>query len=323
MEEMLELVNQRNGLQRIFVSVYNYTGNETVDAQNLDVDKIFLDIDHEEKCFEDIKILHEWLMKKSYKHLVLFSGFGFHCYILCSHYEKLKNKKNTLYNATHFIADELDFNIGSPKVSDLDEHVVGDLARIVTFPGTYNIKRKKFCTSVTDYDFEKGYEYIREKAKKPSLYFKWYGQEKFDISRFDTERPNNYTPLELTEDVKLVIQKDDFLKGLPLCVAGMLQLPHIGYKKRGYVIEFFRDKGYLLSETISILNTNLKDRAEFIHCVTKQIAPGYNSPGEEQPQYLYKDRVRNRTTFPSCEKLKEEGLCPVGTEKCEKWKIYD
>ena len=97
-------------------------------------------------------------------------------------------------------------------------------------------------------------------------------------------------------------------------------LKHLGYKKRGYVICYLRDKGYLLNETIQILRTYLSTD-EYIHCCTRGMAPGHTTFGEMQPQYFYKSYVRDKISFPGCRKLKMYGECPYQEDYfCEEGK---
>ena len=327
LHEMLDTVNSWNGTKRVFVSVFDSyriqqpDGSWNMVTKQADVDKLFFDFDSP-KRFENIKKIHKWLIDKSIKHIMFFSGNGFHMYILCKDFENLKNNRDSIYNAQHYIAKEINLTIGDPKICDIDRVLVGNISAMAGFPGTWNSKRRRYCICVTEEDLEKGYEYIREKAKKPNLICKYYGKNLFSIKKFDTERPQSYPILELSGKVKLKINKDEFLKTLPPCVSHWLTMKHMGYQRRGYAICYLRDSGNLLNETIQILEKYMSN-SEFIHCTTKKIAPGYKEQGEEQPQYLYKSYVRQKFTFPSCNTIKTMGDCPFeGNKKCDKWRLY-
>ena len=316
MNEFITFVDKWAGKVRLFPTVYNYTANEDVDNKNLKVDKIFFDFDSK-KCFDNIKAFHNWLMVKDLKHVVLFSGAGFHVYVFTKNYKNLKNKKDALYNAQHYFAKELGFSVGDSKEADIDEHIVGDVARIATLLGTWNVKRKRFCVCVTDTVINNlSYDDIRESAKKQFLNYKIYGDELFDISKFDTDRPYHIEQFISNPKIKLQIDNDKFLASLPPCVANMLMMKHLGYKRRGYVIMYLRDSGYYLNETIQILQKYLQP-AEFIHCATRRMAPGHKVTGEEQPQYFYKPYVKGKHNFPNCDKLKKWGECPIDG-RCDK-----
>lgn len=308
MDELMKFVEKWNGKVRIFVSVYNYTAKEEEDLKNLKVNKLFFDLDSQ-KGYENTIKFHFWLMEKNYKHVILFSGNGFHVYVFSKNFEKLKNKKDALYNAQHHIAKEVGLTIGDPKIADIDEHIIGDIARVATMVGTWNIKRERFCVCLTESLLLTSYEIIKEYAKTQNLGFKFYGKELLDISQFDTIRPNHIEAFHSNPEVKIKIDKDDFLKKLPPCIANMLCLKHLGYKKRGYVICYLRDSGYLLNETIQILRTYLST-SEYLHCCTRGMAPGHTTFGEMQPQYFYKSYVRDKISFPGCRKLKMYGECP-------------
>lgn len=321
MEDMLGKINELNGKVRIFVSVYNFTNNPAIDSRNLDVDKLFFDLDHPDTSLQDCKKIHSWLMESSIKHIMFFSGAGFHIYIMTTGYLDLKNKRDTVYNAQKFIANALDMVIGLAKKSNIDSKTVGRVDQMATFPCTWNTKRRRYCICITDEDLEKGYDYIKERAKSQNQFFKWYGRSLFNIKKFDTSRPTDFPTLGISQNIKLKIDKDEFLKTLPPCVSYWLTMEHIGYQRRGYLICYLRDTGNLLGDTIQILEKYMT-RSEFIHCTTRRIAQGHGT-GEEQPQYLYRGFVRGRFTFPSCDTIKELGDCPIdGCKRCEKWKIY-
>lgn len=322
MKEFQDFVSKWNGLARIFPSIYNYTGREEEDLKNLDVHVMFFDLDSN-NCFESTKKFHFWLKERNLRHLILFSGKGFHLYVFTKNYKGIKNKRDALYNAQHHIAKEVGLTIGDSKTADLDEHIIGDVARIATLVGTWNNKRKRFCICLTESMLLLGYDAIKELAKKQSLGFKFYGTELFDIGMFDTNRASHIEAFHSNPGIKIKIDKDEFLKKIPPCIANMLCMEHLGFKKRGYVICYLRDTGYLLEETIQILEKYLS-RAEYIHCCTRCIAPGHTCTGEMQPQYFYKSYVRDKISFPGCRKLKMLGECPFTEEHfCEEGKkIY-
>lgn len=320
MDEFIKFVDFWNDKVRIFPSIYNYTADEEVDNKNLNVDKLYYDFDSK-NCYDNIVRFHNWLAERNLKHIILFSGAGFHLYVFTKNYEKLKNRKDALFNAQRHLAKELGFSIGNSEVADIDEHIVGDVARIATLLGTWNVKRKRYCIGVTESMLEKGYQFIENLAKKQQLSYKFYGTELFDISPFDTERPSHVEAFVNNPKIRLQIDKDEFLKSLPVCVSNILLMKHLGFKRRGWVICYLRDKGYYLNETIQILEKYLSP-SEFIHCTTRKIAPGYKEPGEEQPQYFYKPWVRDKHNFPGCWKLKSLGECPHNYDCEHSKKIY-
>ena len=259
---------------------------------NIIIDKIWLDLDSE-KSFENIKKLHVWCRKNNYKHLLIFSGLGFHFYIFTNK-NVLKNPKIALKSAQIEIAKQNNLTIGEPKTHDIDEHIIGDIARVCSIPNTFNCRRKRYCIPITEEDLEKGLEFIREKAKKRVLKFKIYGTKLFDISRFDVDVKNDYYELaELDEEIEIEINKDKLLKNLPPLIAQLLLKKTPGWRDRFIIISYLRDSGYLLQETIQILKHFLTPE-KFRHCFSV----------EHQPQYLYK---RFDLIFPTNNKLLSEG----------------
>lgn len=303
--EFLDVVNRYNGKKRLFVSVYNYTSPEHYD--DIVLDKIFFDFDDEETMMDDVINLHKYCMKHNYKHIMFFSGKGFHFYILTKNGEKLFSPKECLYNAHLFFIKKLNINV--------DEKIIGDIARMATIPNTFNLKRKRFCIPISEEDLEKGYDYIREKAKSQNFKYIIYGKRLFDISKFDVENKNNnffipgissksnFSNSILAKNMPEI--DDSVVDCVPPCIKNLLlagkEGKHIGWKERGYIICYFRDyEGLLLNEMVALLKKFLNAR-DFRHSVIE----------EKQPQYLYRDFVRDRVIFPSCEKLKEEGVCKI------------
>ena len=134
-EEFFSLINRLNGKSRIFASVYNYTGNFEVDRSFLNLDKIFFDFDGED-AYKNFVYLVTMLLDEDLKFICTFSGAGFHVYLFTTGYMGLKNNKGCLYNAhKHFIK----------KGIEIDEKIVGDVARVATVPNTYNTRRRRFC----------------------------------------------------------------------------------------------------------------------------------------------------------------------------------
>lgn len=285
-EEMLHYVNKYNQITRIWVSVYNYIAQEQ-DKDLLDVDKIFFDLDDEKTMFADICVLHDYCLKNNLRHIMFFSGRGFHFYLMTKNYDQLQNKKQALTNAHHFFVKALNVKI--------DEHIIGDIARVATFPNTWNGKRRRFCIPIDEVDLANGYDFIREKALGQQFNYRWYGWELYDISRHDSETNGDFELVQLTPEQKRRINENKVLRELPPCLSRVLTKEHVGWRDRFLVICYLRDKGYMKPEVLEILSKFLSTR-DFRHCIQE----------ERQVDVLFR---RQEYMFPNCENLRLEGYC--------------
>lgn len=341
LKEFLDYINTYNGKKRIFTSLYNYNPDEKL----ISLRHIWFDLDSE-KCFENVKKLHEWCKKHNYKHTMFFSGKGFHFYLLTKNFEGLNDPKQTLYNCHHFIAKEVGLSIGEGDKFDIDWHIVGDVRRVATVPGTYNTKRFRYCVGVLEEDLDimsslaktnptlsneirefgsvLGYEKIKERALKPNLIFKVYGVERFDVKPFDQTMKEFSKPLPYNSKELVDLDKEEALTNLPFCIRAWLTKEHIGWKRRGWIIAWLRDKGLwrnklneplpaMHEEAYSLLKQYLSTK-EFNHMNSKE--DGW------QLRYLYFKNTNN--SFPTCDNIKSQGECPLEVSKyCDKRKMFE
>lgn len=287
-EEFFSLINRLNGKSRIFASVYNYTGNFEVDRSFLNLDKIFFDFDGED-AYKNFVYLVTMLLDEDLKFICTFSGAGFHVYLFTTGYMGLKNNKGCLYNAhKHFIK----------KGIEIDEKIVGDVARVATVPNTYNTRRRRFCIPLTLTDVQSGYEYVKKKATAQVFKYDLIGRKLFDVSVFDMQPEyQTYQKFDLPE---LEMVEKDF----PPCINIMLKMAEtkLGWRGRYLLISYLRDAGLLPNEIENLFHKYFSDK-EFNHCV-------YD---EGQIDYLFWKDIM----FPKCEQIKSENYCP-----CESYCNY-
>jgi len=296
-DEFYSTLDRLNGKVRIFSTVYNFIANQAFDKINLDLDKIFFDFDGE-NAIKETKLLAKELSKQNLKHLIFFSGGGFHIYLFTKGYESLKNKKACLTNVHKYFINKYKINV--------DKAVVGDIARVATIPNTWNTKRKRFCIPVTMEDLSEGYEHISEKAKEQHFNFIIYGTELFDVSSFDGSEDYNYYEMEVSEEIRKEIDEDALLSTMPKCLSAMLAKANsgirVGWRGRFLLLVYLRDKGILYGNACDIITKYLKHIkhgvTESNHCIRE----------ERQARRVY---GQDETLFPSCEQIKREGLCPV------------
>lgn len=294
-EEYLKFINTYNGKKKhIFQSVYscNIVVNKP-DYNNVTIDKLFFDFDTED-AWEECNKLHLYLKKEKIRHIINFSGRGYHIYIVTKSYIP-KHAKSCLYNAQKFFMDKLRL--------ECDTQIFGDVSRLCRVPNTYNIKRKRFCIPLKENDFERGGNFcknlaLRQNRVKHTGYMG--GDILLDLQRFDnkTKEEDSITieNLDKSSSSNGLLN----LEHLPTCIQKLLKKKNLGFKGRYLVILYFREKGYTKKEVLEILKNHLSEK-KLNHCIVE----------EKQLQYLFE---RNDLMFPSCEKIIQDGFC---REKCE------
>jgi hypothetical protein len=290
--ELEDIIKTWNKKKRIWIALYKYSYTNTSDFI---IDKLWLDFDQDP--YANVMVLHTWLVQHDYRHFIIFSGNGFHVYILTNKKE-LKNNTIALRNSQQFIINETKVNV--------DKQVIGDIARVVGLPGTMNVKENtnRWIIFVTEEDLEKGEDFIKEKAKFEQIgEFKIYGTKNFPIEDFDNGVPE-YDVINLNyENLNKQIEEDKLLKILKPCVANillMLKEQEHSYTERFYVILSLKEAGYGEQDIENILQRFMK-KEKFNHCVKN----------ERQLKYLFRKEILP----PGCETLKLKGYCPLNKNK--------
>ena len=255
-DELINFINLYNGKSNVYTTVYGYKEIDKFRCKysTATVDRIFFDLDSD-KSFENTVKLHNHFLKNNFKHIVNFSGGGFHLFLFALP-TFLLNPSVALYNAQTTIAKEAGLSIGGDsKKFDLDGHIIGDLARLRRVENTFNLKRDKFCITLTQEDLDKGIEWIYEKAKHQTNERQVWGEKLFDLRPFDTtERLFDASVIEGMEvnkndfDLKK-IEKYDF----PDCVLALLKKGDLDYLERFQLITYLKTYGLTQSEVLEIL----------------------------------------------------------------------
>lgn len=206
-ETFVTLINKFNGIKDCYSSIYPIIARGKRNITS--VDKIFFDLDKHSSCWGSTYKLHNWLIAHNYKHIILLSGGGFHVYVFTVE-NTLKHPKQAIYNAQHHITKQAGITIGKPNKADVDEHVIGDVARIARIPNTWNLKRKRFCIYITPEDLNKSFEDIKQIAKTQRFETYTFGNELFDLTPFDTEPA-------ITQDI-IVLDTPDALNNVENCM---------------------------------------------------------------------------------------------------------
>lgn len=295
-QEFLNIVNRYNGKVRIFGSVYNYTPEE---EHKVVLDKVFIDLDSD-NAHRDIRRLSEYLSNHSIAHSIFFSGRGFHCYVYLDMSVRVINKRDCLANIQKHLEKECDITI--------DPAIIGDIARIATVPGTYNIKRGRFCIPMSDEETHLSYEEIREKARSQVKGVIVNGQKFFDPRIYD--KPSEYSEREKIYELdggRIDDIQDDDIMQFHRCIGNMLgngDTVHLGYRGRFHLITYLRDVGLSVFQIKTIIKkylTNVHDgKPEWQHCYRKN--------------QVEKICMNDEYPFVRCETLIKEGICPCNGE---------
>ncbi|NCD06658.1 MAG: hypothetical protein EOL97_11090 [Spirochaetia bacterium] len=292
-KELSNIITIWNNKVRIWISLYKYSFSNTSDFI---IDKIWFDFDNNE--WENLTILHNWLLEKKYKHFIVFSGKGFHCYILTNKKE-LKNNKIALMNAQNYIMQETKIEV--------DKQVIGDIARVVGLPGTFNCRRGRWIIFVSSKDLEQGEDYIKQKAESEQFGdFEMFGEKLFDMTEWDTGIAEYRAEISIVDDFDSKIKEDELLKAVPPCIANiLLHLKDLenSYNERFIVIAYLLNElGYsekMVEDTLKKFMTPKK----FFHCIKE----------ERQISHIAK-----RVFVPvGGSKIRSLGYCPTPNKRCE------
>lgn len=283
MKGLLDIVNDYNTIKHLYFSLYQKINNS---YQNVYVDKIFFDFDGETAIINCIK-LHKFCMKENIKHVMFYSGGGFHIYVKC---------KKTLMNSTEL--RKIHHWFEHKANVEIDKHIIGDTARISRIPNTYNIKRKRYCIPITNEDLQKGLSYIREKAKHQHFGHTTYCHTILNPKFFKTQQTQQNTNdpivLERHEETYVKIKEDIVYKCLRPCIQQMCQ-PNAKWRHRFHIIVEIMNLGFSYKQCVDFLHSFLS-KQKFHHCTVE----------ERQPAYVYKKQDFEQT---NCEVLTSEQLC--------------
>jgi hypothetical protein len=295
--EALNIVNEYNGMKRIFFSLYEMDNNPVRESPILS--HIWFDFDSNKSQENTIK-LHEWCKEKDIEHLCVFSGGGFHFYIFTDK-QKINNSKNALMKIHHDIMNELKFTYGDNHECDVDGHIIGDIARIVTIPGTYNVKRKKYAISLKEEELYKSLEEIKKLADKQRCEIFIYGKNKFSLDKYrDIENNYNYKSLQICETA-IDFNCDEDINKFPPCIKRILinEDESGNWKGRWYATLFMQEYG-LNDEQIDMIAKKYFGAIKR----TDNLLTNYHHWKKLKICNTSKDKV-----FPKCDLLYQQGFC--------------
>lgn len=302
--EFYSLINRFNKVTNCYFSIYSI--DELGGFQHADIDKIAFDFDGPE-AFNNLKKLVKYLDDEDIKHCFFFSGKkGFHCYIFTIGYETLKNPKDALFNAHKWFEKELTI--------ENDEHIVGDIARIMRLPNTWHVSGERYCIPLKHFDLTKDIEEIKEKAKEQNFEINYYGTKLLDMKQFDVEvTERSHKSIDMPDYVHKIEIDDDIVKRFLPCIQNWLHNAEnnqegCNYEARYYFALYCKE----MALPKSVCNELAKK-----YFSKKKVQSGHRNAYEHFKdvkviEYAY----REGKIMPNCETMFLKGLCKG---KCSKF----
>lgn len=313
-EQLFYRLNKYNGIKRkLYISI-NRT-NEFSNFDNVIVDWIPYDMDSD-KSLDNARRVFKYCEEHDLKSMYMFSTGGFWTFIRTTNVA-LQYPKVALAEAQRSIAKDIGLTIGHSKDADLDQAIIGDVARITRAINSKDIGRKRFCIILSKTDLFKSYEEICEIAKKPRFEYYCYGDKLFDLTKFDKRIAGNSTDfvvpnlnidMEQFKDMKYDIDIDNFLP----CVKSWLTIKECGVFKARYFFAVYCSQTGIPAQKCN------------------ELAKKYFSvmPRTDRLRNNYNHFLRDRTlvkgyhldkVFPNCDSLIIMNLCPFNG-KCDKYR---
>lgn len=301
-EQFIDYIKKYNGISDCYRTVYNFLRTiknsrfPRIEYNSAIIDKVFFDFDNEIdkkgkkiQCnsFKNMLNCHNNLLKDNIKHVINFSGRGFHVYAYVR-IEEIINKKNAL---TLFVDKYTDY---------CDPAVKGDLARISRIPFTMNIKSRNYCIPINQFCIDQGFNFIKNISQDLRIY-KSYNitQEifgKFNGILADFDKP----PVKEFKSKNYDNLDDNFTfdsNNMPKCLQGTIENSNAGYHQRYLFYTFTKECGISLESAIK-LSIKQWNRKKLYHTLNE----------ERLPHGIYKYDL----PVPNPETIESYGLC----EKC-------
>jgi len=297
--EFYDLINRYNGIKsKIYFSIYQCDNEKTFNTTL--IDKIAFDLDNQ-NCIQSAKKLSDWAKSKNYRHCIIFSTGGCWVYIRTKNHSNIKNHKDCLRNAQHYIAKQCSLTIGkNPKTDDIDYHIIGDISRVARMPGTRDLKREIYAQSVRRINLTT-LDNLREMAKKQSSKVYWYGSDAIDIKPFDYPLYKSNCEIPIYNINYEITEK--WMKMLPPCIQAGLITPELAHWKFRWLFTLYlKEIGF----TKQVTNT-LAKKYFSKHPRNDGLINNYSHYCKVQVLDLV---YSQNAFFPNCENLYTDGICP-------------
>tara|TARA_Y100000034_G_scaffold136342_1_gene212300 strand:- start:2784 stop:3761 length:978 start_codon:yes stop_codon:yes gene_type:complete len=292
-EELFSYANKWNRHYDCYYSLY--------DNKNYYIDKAVYDIDSN-TSFEVIKKFHKFFVKEDIKHLIVFSGNGFHFYFFTTKYKNLKKPKEALRNVHLYFIKVLNLTYGS-NGDDVESKLIGDIKRIIRIPNTYNKKANLYCIPLSSKDLEKNIFFLRDKAKSQNFEYIYYGSKYVNLSKFDSDKIEQKTNSIGFSNVDIKYISKFTINDFHDCVKKLLLNPKlVKNQHRFFFAKYCREK---------LVSPEVCDKFAKKYWDSELDSSGKKTKYQEfveekQIQYAYK---KDDTFFPDCDYLKTLDLC--------------
>jgi hypothetical protein len=291
------LIKKFNGVCPLYKTINDFEARCSIETAIISKIMFDFDVDSEkpEQELIDARKLHEYLEKENLAHTIYFSGRGFHIFVKVKEIRatELMNPREAVKSAHEDISNKADVT-PDPKTKDI--------MRISRIPNTINTKSRLFCIQLLPQHLYLSKSEIERMAQKQRLVDCPTTGELFDLKPYDKPLPK----VEKYEQNEAVTISDEILqRELPSCILRSLSQGDCGFFERFAIITALRDLCYSKGDVRKILKSYLTPD-KYRHCVFE----------EEQLDYLFH---RQDLLFPSCNRLREEGLCVEG---CKGQNIY-
>ena len=312
-EDFIRCVNSFNRVKNLHYCLYE-PDNPLSQPHHLNpvLDKIFFDMDNKD-ALENLKKAHYSLCRLKFKHLMIFSGRHYQLYVFCKPTELIYSK-GTLRSVHLWLSKELGLIWGDEKQFDLDFHILGNVAQGGRVPNTMNLKSGLYCIPLTEKDLELGEAHIKSKASKQCFDFEVCGENLLSLEEFDTgviEQPSSKESVDFKDSE---LESDSVVDSFFPCVKQWLVYPKLAKLRQRYFFAL-----YCKCSSISRHDCDL---------IAKKYWGGVKDSSGAKTKYkefVEEKQVKNAyetdSCFPSCKKLKEEGLCPEHCKFCGVWSI--
>ena len=304
-DDLYYLINKYNGIIDCYSTLYSIPEPRAYNKAT--IDKIYFDLDSK-NAWDNLKKAHNKLLELDIQHCALFTGGGCSLFIFCKPTSSLQYPKAAIRKAQKYYAKELGLSIGKPDIADIDEHIVGDIARITRIPYTFNIKpnRRRYCMVITDTALKYPYEKIKARATDQHIEkLQIWGNKKIDLIKFDELPEISMEYMNLAKEDMIIESKDNYAKllnKLPYLIKNLLNHTVCGWRARYLTILAIKEAGIPIELCIKICKYYWTPE-KFHHSLFD----------EQQFQYIYS---RNDLFFPKWETLLAEGF-PITKEDKE------
>ena len=301
-EDLINYINRNNGYTEVWVSLYSFA-ETTLKRGIYDtaiVDKIYFDIDGQD-AYEQLQQWND--MFKDYKRVINMSGGYFNTYLFPKYFDA---NKQTLYNYHKEVFKDLDVVCKDPTFW-------GNLSKMVRVHGTYNVRRGRYCTSLTEKEISMKKEDIIEMAKKQRLKFniinkggKLVNLDPYKERMFVSKHPTLYDHLE--PDIIPVegIEVKTIENGMIIpCLLNGNTVANPTHDMRYYLVAYLSD---LLREGETVDSNTLKNiKKEIYNFIHNLKWRDFDS------KYTYQqvsNICNNYQSGINCQTLIDKGYCP-------------